>query len=404
MLWSLRCAQHLQQLQRSVRGHGWRAAWATANHRGQMAVLFIVLIALIILMGAMTMNLGEVARLKTSTANAADAGALAGASWVASGTNEAAYIARGLWINVYLVQLILLSGPFWCIWLCVYPVFIVLLLWAVAEIFTAIAEDVMEMAFENAKGATLFSTIQNLAIDDNSDVVRDQLKLLAKSYEDTEHVPTSLTLGPWMRRGADGVDRPSRIEVNFSFSKMSAPSMEMRNFSPFWICLSPPITIGWFNCSYPLYAYISVNGMGDDAEAPDNATMKTSDGGGGGGGSFLDKLGLGWMSGYIPNWTSLLSVIANFPYPEHGTCQTCFPFIIILPVPVIPQTIDDGEGDITVSVRQFRSGGSQMRFWQMLYPAAGILSQATAHYNPANVGGGWGKPTGRANLKTAGLL
>ena len=72
----------------------WRAC--ARRSRGQAAVLFVVLIALVLLLAAWTMNLGEVARLKTSTANAADAAAIAAASWVASGENEVSKIAEAM--------------------------------------------------------------------------------------------------------------------------------------------------------------------------------------------------------------------------------------------------------------------------------------------------------------------
>src|SRR3989338_2579498 len=90
------------------------------SRSGQIAVAFFVVIALILLLAAMTMNLGEVARLRTTTANAADAGSLAGASWVASGENEAAIIAEAMWINDLLVQAIFLI-PFCPNWVCIFP-------------------------------------------------------------------------------------------------------------------------------------------------------------------------------------------------------------------------------------------------------------------------------------------
>ncbi len=82
------------------------------GRRGQIAVAFIALIALILVLTPITMNLGEVARIKTATANAADAGALAGASWVASGENELAWISMGMW-TAYLFVRVFYILPVW---------------------------------------------------------------------------------------------------------------------------------------------------------------------------------------------------------------------------------------------------------------------------------------------------
>lgn len=64
------------------------------GRRGQLAVGFLVIMAFVLSVVSMTINLGQMATARVETSNAADAAALAGASWIASGQNEAAHIAR----------------------------------------------------------------------------------------------------------------------------------------------------------------------------------------------------------------------------------------------------------------------------------------------------------------------
>ncbi len=61
---------------------------------GQVAIGFIVLMGFILALVSMVINLGQTASVRVETSNASDAGALAAASWIASGQNEASWIAR----------------------------------------------------------------------------------------------------------------------------------------------------------------------------------------------------------------------------------------------------------------------------------------------------------------------
>ncbi|MBM3250496.1 MAG: hypothetical protein FJZ09_06650, partial [Candidatus Omnitrophica bacterium] len=53
-------------------------------NKGQVAPFFIVIIIVIIIMAMVTVNLSKVALIKTETSNAADAGAIAAGSAMAS--------------------------------------------------------------------------------------------------------------------------------------------------------------------------------------------------------------------------------------------------------------------------------------------------------------------------------
>ncbi len=75
---------------------------------GQAAVGFLVVMGFMLVLVGMVINLGQMAQVRVETSNVADAGALAGASWMASGQNEAAWIARKMWDGIALIQAIYL--------------------------------------------------------------------------------------------------------------------------------------------------------------------------------------------------------------------------------------------------------------------------------------------------------
>jgi len=76
--------------------------------RGQIAIGFLTIIALALVLVTMTVNVGQQAQVRVETSNAADAAALAGASWIASGMNEAAMVVAKLNEAVMMVQAIYL--------------------------------------------------------------------------------------------------------------------------------------------------------------------------------------------------------------------------------------------------------------------------------------------------------
>ena len=74
--------------------------------RGQVAVACLVLTAFILVLVMVTINVGQMSQVRTETSNAADAGALAGASWMASGQNEGAAVAAKIWDSIHMLQAI----------------------------------------------------------------------------------------------------------------------------------------------------------------------------------------------------------------------------------------------------------------------------------------------------------
>ncbi|GEM_PF-5007384 len=84
----------------------WRRGRRRLNRQGQLAAGFIVIMGLILVMVSMTVNLGQMAQVRVEVSNASDAAALAAASWMASGQNEAALIAQKMWATIDMINAI----------------------------------------------------------------------------------------------------------------------------------------------------------------------------------------------------------------------------------------------------------------------------------------------------------
>lgn len=102
------------------------------------------------------------------------------------------------------------------------------------------------------------------------------------------------------------------------------------------------------------------------------------------------KAGLYKMVGFLPNPKNL------------GPCGFCLPIPLkLIPVPVRPQSIENGMGEVTMTVMYHREGGEvvekpgKLSFWKTRYPDV-ITSQATARYTAASVGSFGSLPQARA--------
>ncbi len=319
----------------------WRAA-RCANRKGQTAVIFVVLIALALVLAAFTMNLGEVARLKTSTANAADAGALAGASWVASLMNEYGTISAVMWA-LHTALSIMFAWPF-----CFYAIWVIFLIYALYLAEQAISVLIMntlrDAVWKTAHKAAFFTTVQNLNIDDPTGAVEAEIQAMGGN------VPALPKTFTWNRTGGDldaavKVARPSSVTIDTRFSG-SAPSIQI-------VGVPPVIAWAWL-FPFCVYAYCCLV-IGSAYITP--------------GSPFL-------TGGPIPVLQPLM-----------GICVYCyFPIFFFLPG-MVPIGINNDRDRVTVTVTQKRSGGANMGFWTMKYPPAGIVSQAVAEYTGTNVMG-----------------
>jgi len=328
---------HVAKCLRTDLGHPHRVGQSC--QRGQIAVSLIVVVALTLLLSSFLMNLGEVARLKTATANAADAGALAAASWVASGENGVAVLAKAQWI-IYLIGQLVMIGP-WCV-----PAgYIYTILFMIAleqanfvNLYLNGEKVILDAVWDAAQKSALFTALANAGIDDPKEQVSHDIKTLFESGS----VPSEKTFH-WKRQGANGHEENSSVTVKAQMG--SEPDV---SFSPFG-----PISIFWaIPCIY-VCCWGPVFGL-------DSSDTKLT----------------------IP--TPIMTI--TLPLPTIKSCgQICSPIVIMNPpVKIIPQSIDAGSGKVTVTVIRKRESGNTLGFWKMRYPTE-VKSVATAAYNETSI-------------------
>ena len=80
------------------------------NRKGQLAPFMIAVIVILLIAIMVTVNLGKISLTKTNTANAADAGALAGASTMANGLNAIKDISAQMFADYIATQVALRAG------------------------------------------------------------------------------------------------------------------------------------------------------------------------------------------------------------------------------------------------------------------------------------------------------
>lgn len=367
-----------------------RRVHAARGQRGQAAVMFLALMALILVLAASTMNIGEVAKLKTGTANAADAGALAGASWVASADNEIADIVPGMLLNIAIVMA-LFGFPF-CWSNCqllpwTFALALTITNFGILKILTA--DMISHAAWDNAQAAALFTAVQNLQIDDQSGQVQEQIQSWSQQFEDNQSVPNPATLS-WSRTGGDGVARQSSVSISVDMGS-GPPMLQVMPIPMVKWCWDQGTTSGG-NCAKPSSSCYEALCCGPCITTPY--------------GNYCAPYCMpmsAWMSGQAQTaqsgaQTAVQQGVAMFmkwfgsiPLPRPGVCMACpWPsitgFIPVLAV-ALPTDISDSDGQVTVTITQHREGGSNLGFWTMQYPDQ-LVSSATAEYSGGGLTGG----------------
>ncbi len=432
------------------------------RRHGQVAVAFIVFMALLLMLASMTMNLGQAAQLKTETANAADSGALAGASWVASGTNEMVFVARGMSINAMITELIF-AIPF-CLESCPRALSIWAALVMANNYLLSTANKLSHGAWDTAHAAALMTAISNAPVDAQGD---DRLRIsreiddINEKFRDTQTVVGATTDGrhtvtgteqdfryqtSWQRIGADGRSRTSTLQVDVAFLN-SRPDLSLGGtFGPIpkcWSnCFGFAITSGGGEaacneavkricclciciiiqpyvyicpgCVWPCYpSWGWDNDSGNDApsaqKSSQSSTPTAADGSTASASSpFFDGL----TSGLQVAKKAWINSVGKITPPSHfpSLCNdesrlTCllFPGPTLPADTICPGNIDNSVGKVRVRVTLQRKApwepDPKLPFWQVRYPAQ-ILSEATAKYGGASVGGcfDWHSPNGFAEL------
>lgn len=127
--------------------------WFHRNRkRGQITPFLIAVIAILLITTMITVNLGKVSMTRTNTANAADAGALAGASAMANGLNAIKDLSTMMFMETVTVQAILASCMLECsLALNVYTVHLALQISQIALAQLKMIPDTMDAADDSAK-------------------------------------------------------------------------------------------------------------------------------------------------------------------------------------------------------------------------------------------------------------
>ena len=344
--------------------------WAQRRQRsGQAAVGFIAVMALIVVLTSATMNIGELARLKTATANSADAGALAGASWIASGTNDLAIIAQLMLINYWVLQAIFFV-PFCLQLIWMPPMLLLTLMVTNVGLNELTAVPRMQAAWDRGKGSALLTAIANARIDDDSGLVAEEIRKLVEGVsEGNDEVPGNVRF-QWTRRGAE--DEASWVSFDVRYppdASMPKIVMESGNLT-FW---------GWIPSCLGIFCWQAFgwNVPGTKRDPPPKPVdpMGGQDTPGKNGSVYV-----GWVK-------PVFSVRAP---SSIGWCgyTTFLPFIIRAKwfrIPVRPKVILNSAGEVGVTVTQHRDAILLPR-WRMRYPEQ-IVSSAAAEYKGARVKG-----------------
>ena len=336
--------------------------------KGQVAVGFVVLMGLVLLLTQPLMNLGEVARLKTATANAADAGALAGASQIASGTNYLARIARSMMVNYWVVQTIALV-PF-CVQVAWYIELLVLDLYLKNGVFLKrIADHAMENLWSDGKNSTLFLAIGNAPIDDTSGQVAARINAWQQQAE-TQVVDTTVPWRlDWDRKGV--VDEPSWIQFDISYPPDSRrPELRMDNGNiGFWWWV--PFPCIFFVCPPPAWGWNRWGWWQPFTMGPNVNAWMEQQGAGPQGAAWAGALYNAWRN--RPGFGGCL-YLSWFPLPHP---------INFAGMPVRPTTITNSRGTVGITITRYRESGAALRSWNMKYPT--IVSTGEAEYRGSYV-------------------
>lgn len=130
--------------------------------KGQISPFLIAVIVILLIALMVTVNLGKVSLTKTNTANAADAGALAGASTMANGLNAIGDISDMMFADFLTTQIALVTCPTCWISAVIYAAHLASQI-ALYGYASKIAKDTLK----EAKDASLRLAFSNVNIDES---------------------------------------------------------------------------------------------------------------------------------------------------------------------------------------------------------------------------------------------
>lgn len=349
------------------------------RERGQVAMAFIALMGLIVLLTPPLMNLGEVARLKTRTAIAADAGALTGASWAASASNHGARRAQVMQWIWWIVQTIYFV-PF-----CFFTPFLVVapaLAFAANFSINIIAgwtNSYMVALFNQGHNAAFFMTIGNVDVEDRTGTVAAAVEAVRLAIDQGPNNQPLWAAVPfrspdWIREGL--IDEMSWFEVDVQYPPpsqvpqliLNGAQLRFWGWQPWCFIICFP-AFGWNEGVSFSLAPLALIPPTLSALSYYTANRMAVAGPG----------GLAWVGVVSPVWVT----ISNY-FRLPGLCgyPTLLPIWINTGVRR-PSSISWATNRVTVRVTRHREPGAQMAWWTMQYPDA--TSIAVAEYSGAHV-------------------
>jgi len=377
-----------------------------------------------LILASMMMNVGEVATLRTSTANAADAAALAGASWVASGENEMTDMADAMVDNAYLIQRIY-ATPF-CPNITLEQ--IATFYWAAQAANQSLAAfangTIIEQAWQQGRAYAYFTALSQATIDDPTGQAQQHIQDQAEAFSASAQLPASQSLA-WNRGGAGGAGtEASTLTVNVTFPSQR-PKLRLQNWTPLAKQWQGPqgdysgTRVGWtvvtgtenWTLVSTEYSRLSTVGPGTvkafegyPYERKAWGTLRFDwtdifpDGVLGGPKNIgIDALPIPNPSPTDPQTCPVKCVpesVLQCHDPNGASEQCCFPTPVPInysekfgsaqAIPVMDANQDHANGEVSVEVVHARQGGTQLAFWTMRYPAP-IRSTARARYEGASV-------------------
>lgn len=214
------------------------------NKKGQVAPFMIAVIVILITAIMAAVNLGKISSTKTTTANAADAGALAGASTMANGLNSLKDMSTDTFMATFSAEAILMSCKLECdasfySWIATMATSAA---WY-AYILAKVVPDARKAA-ENAAKQTAFS---NAGIDET------KTRLSGENYEVWLKKDSNFTI--WMDDNRNELpDTYKWFDSDIKYGQESKPPSQRRNAVtvkvdiPKWIAFPLPMwlgAIGW---------------------------------------------------------------------------------------------------------------------------------------------------------------
>jgi len=367
---------------------------------GNVSTMFIPIMGVIVIFVMIVVNYGQWAQVRVGTSNSSDAGCLAGASWLASGVEEAGWIARRMHSTIALTQAIYLV-PF-----CPDQEAYGRDMWTgftgsggILDYFHKVINTVLEEAHRLGAVATFTAAFNNLIMRGNAIGV-NLAALQQQIYESASPVSQQFA---WLSGG-------NKAHVaDFAFDYPSKPAFGTTGFfQPFYVWRRQPDQPDWFpgTAGYDCASGWGYNANGElpameGADWSDNPI------------DVLEGTALGYVKRYEvelledqPTTTGLPYRIPTFPDEYYfGACPVlvCGMDEKQLFAAEMPSSIIGGTGtvgvDIGHQVNQNPGGsGGGVLSWPVRFP--NTVSGCQAQFGPVPSMASWSWPVGATPVLT----